>query len=283
MTGRTQNIEKVIIGSVLILCGLILIYLSVNGPFFLNTVRYRTSLSAISQIKGQDIINLFLIAPLLVTSGLFHLLNKPVSRYLIILTPVYLMYYGLSMGIGMEWGSEVYSGDSEKLTFHFLFLIISGLITLMYSYSLFKPAGNIQFNKKNLTVYSVIFVVFLLLFSSMWLKEVILVMDGNYPESYGQNPVLFWVIRYLDLGFTIPLGLLSVYLLWTRPGSAFPVQLLFYGFFMTTVTAVCSMGFLMYFDNAPDFSLGGLLVFLSLAVIVFTGYIYIMKIYLRNK
>jgi len=113
----------------------------------------------------------------------------------------------------------------------------------------------------------------------MWLKEVFLVMSSNYPASYGQNPVLFWVIRYLDLGFTIPLGLLSVYLLWTRPDSAFPVQLLFYGFFITTVTAVCSMGFLMYIDNAPDFSFGGLLVFLALAVIVFTGFVYILKTY----
>lgn len=282
LSDRTVNFEKITIGLILILSGLVLIYLSVNGPFFLNTIKYKTSLSAISQIKGQDIINLFLIAPLLVTGGLSHILNKSISRYLIILTPVYLMYYGLSMGIGMEWGSENYSGDSEKLTFHFLFLIISGLVTLMHSYSLFKPAGNINFNKKHLMIYSIIFVVFILLFSSMWLKEVFLVMSSNYPVSYGQNPVLFWVIRYLDLGFTIPLGLLSVYLLWTRPDSAFPVQLLFYGFFITTVTAVCSMGFLMYIDNAPDFSFAGLLVFLALAVIVFTGFIYIMRVYLKT-
>lgn len=279
LSERTVNFEIVVIGLILILSGLILIYLSANGPFYLNTIKYKTSFSAISQIKGQDIINLYLIAPLLITGGLSHILNKKISRYIIILTPVYLMYYGLSMGIGMEWGSTSYSGDSEKLTFHFLFLIISGLVTMMYSYSLFKPAKNINFNKKNLTIYSVIFVIFILLFSSMWLKEVILVMDGNCPVSYDLNPVLFWVIRYLDLGFTIPLGFLSVYLLWTRPGSAFPVQLLFYGFFMTTVTAVCSMGFLMYIDNAPDFSFDGLLVFLALAVIVFTGFVYILKTY----
>ncbi len=281
-TDKTAIFENKIIGLCLILSGLILIYLSANGPFFLNTIKYKTSFSALSQIKGQDIINLFLIAPLLITGGLSHILNKSISKYLIILTPVYLMYYGLSMGIGMEWGSENYSGDSEKLTFHFLFLIISGLVTMMYSYSLFKPAGNINFNKNHLKIYSIIFVVFILFFSSMWLKEVFLVMSSNYPVSYGQNPVLFWVIRYLDLGFTIPLGLLSVYILWTRPDSAFPVQLLFYGFFITTVTAVCSMGFLMYIDNAPDFSFAGLLVFLTLAVIVFTGFIYIMKVYLRT-
>lgn len=279
LSDRTVTFEKITIGLILILSGLILIYLSANGPFFLNTIKYKTSFSAISQIKGQDIINLFLIAPLLITGGLSHILNKKISRYLIILSPVYLMYYGLSMGIGMEWGSTSYSGNSEKLTFHFLFLIISGLVSMMYSYSLFKRAKNINFNKKNLTIYSVIFVIFILLFSSMWLKEVFLVMSSNYPVSYGQNPVLFWVIRYLDLGFTIPLGLLSVYLLWTRPDSAFPVQLLFYGFFITTVTAVCSMGFLMYIDNAPDFSFGGLLVFLALAVIVFTGFVYILKTY----
>ncbi|NOU48122.1 MAG: hypothetical protein HOO86_13825 [Bacteroidales bacterium] len=280
---KIADFEKMIIGIISILCGGILIYLTIYGPFFLNAIHYKTSLSGISQIKGQDLVNLFLMAPLLITGGVTHILNKDFSRYLVILTPVYLIYYGLSMGIGMEWGFANYSGNSEKLTFHFLFLIISGLLILLYSNTLFTQDVSITFKKKPMIIYSAIFVIFLLLFSMMWLKEVVMVINNTISVSYEQSPVLFWVIRYFDLGLSIPLGLLSVYLLWTRPNSAISVQLLFYGFFITTITAVCSMGFLMYLDHAPDFSISVLAVFMVLALIVYAGFIFIMSAITKPK
>ena len=38
---------------------------------------------------------------------------------------------------------------------------------------------------------------------------------------------------------SIPLGLVSVYLLWARPNRAYPVVCLFYGFFFTHASIIC--------------------------------------------
>lgn len=283
LSPKIQKIEKIVISILLILSGFILIYLAIYGPFFMNIIKYKTSLSAISQIKGQDLVNLFLMSPILIIGGLTHLLNKNASKFLIILTPIYLIYYGLSMGIGMEWGFSNYFGNSENLAFHFLFLIISGLLILLYSSSIFSKNKIIVFKKKPLIIYTTVFVLFISLFALMWLKEIFMVIDKTEQISYNQSPVLFWVIRYFDLGITIPLGLLSVYLLWTRPSTAIFIQLLFYGFFITTITAVCSMGFVMYFDNAPDFTFSGLFIFIFLAIIVYFGFYYILSTYFKNN
>lgn len=280
---RISDFEKIFIGILSILSGLVLIYLSIYGPFFLNSIHYKTSLSGISQIKGQDLVNLFVMAPILIAGGITHIVNKKISRYLIILTPVYLMYYGLSMGIGMEWGFADYQGNNEKLAFHFLFLIISGLLILIYSNTLFTTDDILIIRRKPLRIYSGIFVIFLFLFSMMWLQEVVLVINNKPPVSYHQSPVLFWVIRYFDLGITIPLGFLSVYLLWTRPDTAISIQLLFYGFFVTTITAVCSMGIIMYLDEVADFSFSVLSVFILLAFIVFTGFFFILTPHHKRK
>jgi hypothetical protein len=113
----------------------------------------------------------------------------------------------------------------------------------------------------------------------MWIKEVLEVITTGTARGYDIAPAAFWLVRIFDLGFTIPLGLLSVYLLWTRPETTFTVQLMFYGFFLTMIIAVNTMGIMMFLKNDPTFLMRDLLVFISLAVIVFFGFFYILRIY----
>ena len=283
LSPKVAEFEKYFIGIVAVLCGIVFIYLSISGPFFLNIIHYKTSLSGISQIKGQDIINLFLMAPLLLTGGVTTLLNKKISIYLLILTPVYLIYYGLSMGTGIEWGMTNYTGNCEQYTFYFIFLIIGGLLILLNSISKFPKDENISFNKKPLVVYSILFAVFIFLFASMWVKDILEVLEKGGSAAYTQTPALFWVIRYFDLGLSIPLGFLSVYFLWTRPVATMSIQFLFYGFFMTTLTAVSSMAVVMFFEKAPDFTVSGMALFISLTVIVCLGFLYILSVLRKGK
>ncbi|NPV02733.1 MAG: hypothetical protein HPY53_15270 [Brevinematales bacterium] len=283
LSPRVAGFEKYAVGIVAILTGVVLAYLAVSGPFFLNIIHYRTSPSGILQIQGQDIINLFLMAPLLFAAGVTHLLNKKISVYLLILTPVYLIYYALSMGMGIEWGMPAYTGNCEQYTFYFMFLVIAGLLILLKSVSLFPKDKEISLKRIPLIVYSALFVIFICMFASMWVKDIFEVLDKGGSAAYTPAPALFWTIRYLDLGISIPLGFLSVYFLWTRPSSTMSIQFLFYGFFMTTLTAVCSMSVVMYLKNAPDFTVSGMALFFSLAVIVYLGFIYILSALRKGK
>jgi hypothetical protein len=101
-------------------------------------------------------------------------------------------------------------------------------------------------------------------------------------RGYDIASTAFWLVRIFDLGFTIPLGLLSVYLLWTRPATYFPIQFMFYGFFTTMINAVNAMGVIMWLKKNPTFLWRDLAVFLCLGVIVFIGFFYILRIFKKE-
>lgn len=222
---------------------------------------------------------MFVLSPILIVGGLSLFFEKPIAPYLLIITPLCLIYFVLSYTIGCEWSSEKYQGNSESYVFYFLFILVSSLVMLLYSLSIFPQNVRSYFKKKGLAVYSVLFSVFLMVFASMWMKEIQEVITTGTTRGYDIAPTAFWLVRVFDLGFTVPLGFISVYLLWVRPNTTYPVQFMFYGFFLTMIIAVNTMGFLMYLNDDPTFLVRDMIVFLILALLILTGFIYIKKNY----
>ncbi|MBA4407063.1 hypothetical protein C0389_07305 [bacterium] len=279
--GKTfgSSFERIFIAFLSIATGITLIYLAVKGPLFLHHIKYKTADIINNQLIGQDIVNLFLLSPILIIGGVTLFLKKRISRYLLIITPLYLIYFVLSYTIGWEWSSPKYTGNSEQFTYHFLFVLISSLIILLHSLSIFPKDVVSTFKKKGLIVYSILFSFFLLIFASMWIKEIQEVISTGTTRAYDIAPTAFWLVRIFDLGFTIPLGFISVYLLWVRPNTTYPIQFMFYGFFITMIVAVNTMGIMMYLNNDSTFLLRDLIVFFTLTLIVFTGFVYILRNY----
>ncbi|GIM29967.1 hypothetical protein CPJCM30710_26330 [Clostridium polyendosporum] len=273
---KVSNFERIFISLNAIVSGIVLTFLAVEGPLILNKLTYKTSPSSIYQIQGQDLINLILLSPLLIIGGMLLLFKKESYKYFLILTPLTVIYYVLSYTIGMEWSHPTYSGNSEKYAYYFLYLLISSLLILFYTLPAFRGV-TMNFKKRNLAVYSIICIVFSLMFASMWLKEVNEVVVNGISKTYNDAPTVFWVIRYFDLGFSIPLMLLSTYLLWTRPHSSFSIQMLSYGFFITMITAVIAMGICMLINGDPLATIQQLLFFCALGIIVYSGFIFILR------
>lgn len=275
--------ERVFVALIAIATGLMLVYLAVEGPAFLNHLRYKTPGINNNQIVAQDLVNVFLLSPLLIAGGVTLFFRRGIAPYLLMMTPLYLIYFVLSYTLGMEWSSTHYSGNSEQYTFHFLFILVSALIILLYGLSIFPGNVTATFRKTGLIIYSIGFPVFLLVFASMWIKEVLEVIATGTTRAYDASPTMFWVVRVFDLGFSIPLGLISVYLLWTRPRTTFPVQFLFYGFFLTMIVAVNAMGWVMWMNDDPTFMMRDLIVFLNLGLIIVSGFVYVLWHYRIEK
>ncbi len=271
--------ERIFVSLISILSGFTLIYLAIEGPLFLHHIKYKAADLINNQLVGQDIVNMFLLSPILIVGGVNLFFKKRISQFLLIITPLYLIYFVLSYTIGCEWSSPIYFGNSELYFFYFLFILISSLIILLYSLTIFPKNLEGTFNRKGLIIYSFLFSIFLLIFASMWIKEIQEVISTGTTRAYDIAPTSFWVIRIFDLGFSIPLGLISIYLLWTRPNSTYSIQFMFYGFFLTMIIAVNAMGFVMFLKNDPTFMFRDLVVFLILALIIFFGFYYVMRNY----
>lgn len=284
MNNTTENnfgtpFERIFVTFISIATGITLIYLAIEGPLFLHHIKYKTAEIINNQLVGQDIVNMFILSPILIMGGIALFFRKQISKYLLIMTPLYLIYFVLSYTIGCEWSSTKYTGNSESYTFYFLFILISALVLLLYSLSIFPKNAESRFRKKGLALYSVVFIIFMLIFASMWIKEVLEVVSTGTTRAYEIAPAAFWLVRIFDLGFTVPFGLISVYLLWVKPDTTYPVQYMFYGFFLTMIIAVNSMGLVMFLSNDPTFLLRDLIVFSILALIIFIGFIYVLRNY----
>jgi hypothetical protein len=269
-------------GTVALICGIVLVAIAVLGPLFLGDIHYRTSQSAIWQNEGNDIVNLVLIAPLLLIGGSLELARKSSSKYLLILTPITLMYTGISVGVGQEWSNPNITGNFEQYAWMFLVLVIGGLFLLLGSLSKFTPADAPEFKPRTLKAYVGFLSVFLFIFALMWIMEILQVMSvgDTTTGSYSSAPTSFWMVRFLDLGISIPVGYLAILLMLSRPKKAYPVVLLFFGFFITMGTAVNAMALVEVLNNDPAIggaNAAGLIIFPVLGALAYASLLFLLK------
>ena len=95
---------------------------------------------------------------------------------------------------------------------------------------------------------------------------------------------MFWTIRYLDLGFSIPLGLLTLFLLLSNPKKAYSIVLLFFGFGLTTGTAVNTVALVEVINHDPSVAgaaASGLIIFPILGILIYVGFFYLVRDKLR--
>jgi hypothetical protein len=254
------------------------------GPLVLGSIHYKTSQSGIWQAQGGDFANLVLAVPLLLIGGVLLALKRDGAKYFLILPPLTLIYTGLSLGIGNEWSNPAYTGNVEQYWWLYLTVIIGGLLLLIASMSMFTPKDAPQFKTRNLRIYVLIMSLLLLVFAAMWISETMQVASTGDTSSgsYKETPTIFWVVRYLDLGGTIPLGFLALYLLLSNPRKAYSMILLFYGFFVTMGTSVNAMGWVMWLNDDPTLQPGALVLFSGLMLMAYAGLLYVIKDKLRS-
>ena len=264
-------------------CAVDLVTIAVLGPGILGILRFRTSLSGIWQTEAFDITNVILLAPLLVMSAIFLLLKKKSAKYLLVLTPLMLFYSGLEYGLGQEWGNSAYPGNSEAFCWLFLLLMVFGLILLLGSLSSFSQRDSPAFKTTGLKIYVAIMVTLLLVFAFLWISQLYqVVTTGNSTAGdYSSTPNGWWITKFLDLGFNIPLGFIALMLMLSNPRRAYPLLLLFFGYFVGIATAVNASAIIELLNHDPAItassSAGELMIFPLLAILAYFGLYYLVR------
>jgi len=272
-------IPRYIVSITTFICAGVFMTLALLGPLGIGIIQFRTSQSGIWQTVGQDLADLLLMTPILVIGGILHIMKRDSAKYFLIIPPITLIYTGLTYGIGQEWSNPAYIGNVERYSWLFMTLIIGGIILGISSLSMFTEEDVPEFKTRGLQVYVGIMSIFLLIFAIMWISELVEVLTTGDTStgSYQNTPTVWWVIRYFDLGITIPLGIISLYLLLTKPKQAYPLILLFFGFFITLGTAVNTMGWVMYLNADPELQPASLIIFSVLAILAYGGLFYLIK------
>lgn len=281
-SSRTEEGELIpwyVSGAVALICSFVLIAMAILGPLGTGAIVHRTSQSGVWQVMGQDLADLLLLAPLLLIGGALRLMRRGSAKYFLVLTPLTLMYTGLSLGVGQEW--SVYDGNVEEYFWMFLTLVVGGLILLISVLSSFRPTDGPGPEGGRFTAFAAVMGLVLLIFAGMWLGQIEEVIgSGDLPaNSYSEAPNVFWTVRFLDLGICVPLGIISLFLLLRRPARGYPLVLLFFGFFLTMALAVNAMAAVQLVNDDPamDAVGTGLLVFPAMALLFLMGLVHLLR------
>lgn len=249
------------------------------GPLGTGAIQYRTSQSGNYQVIGVDAVNLIIMVPVLAMGGILLLLRREGAKYFLILAPVTLFSLAIEAGVGQEWGNPAYTGNVERYAWLFIVEIVVALVLLVGTLPMFSERDVPRFSRRGLRLYIVFVTLLLALFTAMWLGELLEVSTtGNTASgSYANAPVAFWAVRFMDLGVTIPLGFIGMYLLLTRPERAYTLVLLFFGFFVTMGTSVTAMGLVMVANGDPEAQAGAIVIFPLLTIMSWAGLLYLIK------
>ena len=286
-TGRVVLFERYAVGSVAVLVCLAIASVSILGPLALGLIHYRWSAYSTLIVAGQDLVHLFIIAPLCLIGGVLRMMRSPKSKYLLVAVGPYLIYQFALLAVAPEWAHPDYASQaatSQNFFWIYAIAVFGGLLFTFDSLSQLLPEPPPALSRRVLAaicLYTVAFAVFL---SILWISQIFRVLaSGATIPAYYRAPTVFWWIRILDLSAVVPLVLLSLYAFITRRNSGgYALLLLGVGSLMSAAPVLAGSQLYAYAALPTSGNMVEVLFFSAVALPVFPCYFYLIRHIFRN-
>lgn len=224
---------------------LLMVYAAFQGVFNPNTFA-KDSKSFGTQGIGQDFVNLFFVAPLLLISLILFLKENKIGYYLFGGTVLYILYSYIIYAFGVH--------------FNHLFLIYS----LLFSFSLYLfIIFMMEFSAKEIKSWfqeqipaktmSIFMIVVAVMFYFIWLGEIIpALMSGTTPKTVTDNNLLVNPVHVLDLAFSLPALIIAAFLLLKRHKLGYILAPLLLVFIVVLTIALAGMAVNLALNNISE-------------------------------
>lgn len=218
---NTKNLRIITILSVILSFGLTVV--SVFGIFIPVTYARDTASMAVQGI-GQDIINLFLVVPLLLVSLFLLMKSNIIGFYIFGGTIFYILYSFIIYCFGVHFN-----------VMFLMYCVTLGLSVFIFIIFLHEAGRNDVrqwFNEKLPVTYIGIYLIIVaVMFYIIWLKDVFpAVINNTVPESVSGQNLLVNPVHVIDISFALPGIIVSAVLLMKKNNLGYilsPVSLVF--------------------------------------------------------
>lgn len=223
---------------------------AILGPLWLNVIRQHISPNVENQVVGADAVSLFVVAPLALTGGLLWWRGHGLAPSLTFGPAAYAVYIHFQYIVGSEY--ERYPGNSERYFALFYAIVLLGLLVALMSWSQLG-AGDLPSRRVRLSATWLLIAVSSLL-GLAWIKAIADLIGGTRTTEYLEAPVLFWLVKTMDLAFVIPaavatgVGLLRHSALAARVAAGMTCWL------ALMMASVAAMGVVMWLNDDPSAS-----------------------------
>ncbi len=252
---------------ILILSLLLLIFLiiaSYSGIFIAETYARNTKSFAVQGI-GQDIVNFFIIAPLLFISSILYYKGNKKAMFIWAGLLSYVIY--------------TYVIYCFAQPFNFLFLVYCTILGLsFYSFLYFllnmtdNPIKDWYKNEIPIKMISIFFIIIAILFYFVWLSEIIPALINNeIPQSVIDNGVITNPVHVLDLTIFLPALLITAILLLKDNKYGYLLAPILLIFIILMSLAIIGMVIVMLLkDVETDIGLAAIFIMINVMSIIIT-------------
>ena len=240
-----MNNKFKIVSFLSILLSIPLIIVSYYGVFAPSTYsRETTSLAA--QGIGQDIVNLFIVTPLLLVSLYLYNNGKKIAYLIFSGTISYILYSFVIYSLGIHFNN-----------LFLLYCAVLGLSIYIFILSLtdLSKTGFIRIDKNAIPhrIIGLFLIIVATLFYLIWLEEIIPAIIGNtVPKSVSDYNVLVNVVHVIDISFALPGIIISAILLLKKKYLGYVLTTVSLVFILLMAVALIGMVIMMKINGIAD-------------------------------
>jgi hypothetical protein len=223
---------------------------AVLGPLMLGIVTFPVSPAMENQLVGGEVVSLLLAAPVAALAGTLWLRGHRLAPVAAIGPAIYAAYMYAQYVVGPEYSRH--EGNSERAFPLYLLLVLCGWLLAARSWvaigALDLPALGPRLGRG----LGLALVGLNTLFALAWIGSLVPLVTGSEPSAeYLADQTLFWVVRLMDLGFVIPVGLATGVTLLRKLPMATRLAYAWVGAQTLLTAAVCGMAWVMELRDDP--------------------------------
>ena len=229
----------------------------VLGPLGLGLIEWRVSANALNQTLGADAGMILLVVPMAVLAAWLWWGGRRLAAPLALGVGLTTLYYAVAAVLGPDYIR--YDGNNERFFLLFLGLIILGWIIAARAWAALDPFPP-QPPRWLARSFAAALILGCAAIGLAWITQLIDIAiaggitQASDAQAYAEAPSAFWVIRIVDLGFIVPIGLGTGVGLWRQNATALKASFGVGAFLTLQAADVLAMGAVMLWRQDPTAS-----------------------------
>jgi hypothetical protein len=247
-----------------LLLALSLSIVSIAGGFFPDTYE-RDHVSMAAQGAGQDLVDLFLVVPLLLVTYFLAARGSRKASLLYAGTLAYIMYSFVIYCFGVYF--------NQLFLLYCLTLSLSIYAFILVFADLKQQRVESWFGQAPVKLISLYLGFVALVFYVLWLTSVVpAILQNEIPKEVSEYNLLVNPVHVIDLAFALPALLIGSVLIWRRQGVGFIIASLSLVFMVLLTLALAAMVLMLVVrEISEDFTVAmvfGILSITSVAMLI---------------
>ena len=259
--------HRVLLAILLTVIGLGALAVSLLGPLVLGLIEYHASAGAVGQVRGGDVAGLLLVAPTALASAVLSWRGRRGAEALAVAPAGYGLYMYAQLAVGGDIAR--YDGNSERWFVLFWVLVTTCAAVLVVTVPrVLRDAAPTHPRRLERFAAWYLLVVALFLFVGLHLPGLADAWRAQPTSAeYLADPVVFWMVKLMDLAFVVPgAAAVGVGLLRSR-GWATRLLAPMIGWSALLASSVAGMAVVMLATGGPGASAGLTIGFVGFAAV----------------